>query len=130
MNSKHLLIHLGIAPKSPQPQRGTVITKLQPQYIDDCKRRYFNKFLSCQAVFEGRTLGHNVECLKDVNYVIIVMDIQISCLKWNVSSKVCCMPGWTSRNTGVYPTLLQRGGKDWMLYTRKIIMIKHRRRQD
>ena len=43
---------------------------------------------------------------------------------------ICCMPGWTSRNTGVYPTLLQRGGKDWMLYTRKIIMIKHRRRQD
>ena len=22
----------------------------------------------------------------------------------------CCMLGWTSRNTGVYPTLLQRGG--------------------
>ena len=22
----------------------------------------------------------------------------------------CCMYGWTSRNTGVYPTLLQRGG--------------------
>ena len=29
--------------------------------------------------------------------------------------KDCCMYGWTSRNTGVYPTLLQRGGRDRML---------------
>ena len=36
----------------------------------------------------------------------------------------CCMPGRTGLNTGVYPTLLQRGGKDWMLgYTRKMITI-------
>ena len=36
----------------------------------------------------------------------------------------CCMLGRTSLNTGVYPTLLQRGGRDWMLgYTRKMITI-------
>ena len=36
----------------------------------------------------------------------------------------CCMPGRTSLNTSVYPTLLQRGGKDWMLgYTRTMITI-------
>ena len=39
-------------------------------------------------------------------------------------AQTCCTSGWTSLNTGVYPTLLQRGGKDWMLgYTRKMITI-------
>ena len=39
--------------------------------------------------------------------------------------KPCCMPGRTSLNTGVYPTLLQRGGKDWTLgYTCKMITIR------
>ena len=36
----------------------------------------------------------------------------------------CCTAGRTSPNTGVFPTLLQRGGKGWMLeYTRKINII-------
>ena len=37
---------------------------------------------------------------------------------------VCCIAGRTSPNTGVFRTLLQRGGKDWMIdHTRKIITI-------
>ena len=37
---------------------------------------------------------------------------------------ICCIAGRTSLNTSVFPTLLQRGGKDRMLeYTRKILMI-------
>ena len=40
------------------------------------------------------------------------------------------MPGRTNLNTGVYLTLLQRGGKDWMLgYTRKMITISTDGRQ-
>ena len=37
---------------------------------------------------------------------------------------VCCIAGRTSPNTGVFPTLLQRGGRYWMVeYTRKISII-------
>ena len=50
------------------------------------------------------------------------------CRRWESGQKDdkerCCMPGRTSLNTGIFPTLLQRGGKDWMLgYTRKMITI-------
>ena len=32
---------LGFEPKSPRPQREILITKLQPQYIDDNNYKYF-----------------------------------------------------------------------------------------
>ena len=47
--------------------------------------------------------------------------------KWYPTSiclEACCITSRTSLNTGVFLTLLQRGGKDWMLeYTRKMITI-------
>ena len=43
-----------------RPQRGVLTTKLQPQHIDDNKRRYFNKFLNL-TVLEGSTVGNNLE---------------------------------------------------------------------
>ena len=40
------------------------------------------------------------------------------------TKNLCCLAGRTSHNTGVLPTLLQRGGKVRMLeHTHKIIMI-------
>ena len=41
----------GFKPKSPRPQSGILTTKLQPEYINDSKRRYVYKSLPL-VVFE------------------------------------------------------------------------------
>ena len=98
---------LWFKPKSRCPQRGILTTKLQPQHIDNSKHRYFYKFLSL-VVLEQRISSHNVElhfqnensnirkgnnfkkssktsqmchldCLKFTNYVVLDMDLRISC---------------------------------------------------
>ena len=46
--------------RSAWPQCRILTTKLQPQHIDDNKRRYFNKFLNL-TVLEGSTVGNNLE---------------------------------------------------------------------
>ena len=51
-------------------------------------------------------------------YFESVIDSDISAFATYVedaSIDFCCMLGRTSRNISVYPTLLQRCGKDWML---------------